>query len=633
MAADQFTPENGLAAQALTAATTASIAAEAWADGDALVYSATDGQLHPVPVQPLAGAIVSVSGVAPIGVSPGVAPIVSLSGVVGVDHGGTGSATGDASSLINIPAAQLAGDVALARLATALATGGDPIKGTVLTATTRVDAPSVGASSATQHALPTGTGDLVSADASQALTNKTISGSDNTLSNIGNASLTNSSITVTASTGLSGGGSVALGGSTALSLPNVGTANTYAYPSSLTTDAQGRVSSVTAGSAPAALPLSRANGGLGSDVSALSTGLLAQTASNTWAVRSVAQGAGISVSNGDGVSGNPTVSVDSTVATLTGSQVLTNKTMSGASNTFSSIGNSSLTNSSLTVSAGTGLTGGGSVALGSSTSLAVSYGTTAGTAAQGNDARLNPTPTTAGKIPYDTGSGYSETASAGSSTQVLHGGSTPAYGAVSLTADVSGTLPVANGGTGQVSLANHSVLIGALTGGISVAAQGTAGQVLTSAGASADPAMLDPITATLGQQVLLSTYTISADNGAYEDTGLSVTLPSAGTYYVWAQVRSNVVAVTTAGAFILVELYNSTDSAAVANSEQIGAYGSTVSASYYGTPFIGILITVAASKVIKLYAKVTAPGTTSTRTINSDSNGRTRLGYVKLHYV
>ena len=209
--------------------------------------------------------------------------------------------------------------------------------------------------------------------------------------------------------------------------------------------------------------------------------------------------------------------------------MLTNKAISGASNTLSSIGNSSLTNSSLTVSAGTGLTGGGSVALGASTSLAVSYGTTAGTAAQGNDARLNPTPTTAGKIPYDTGSGYSETASAGSSTQVLHGGSTPAYGAVSLTADVSGTLPVANGGTGQVSLANHSVLIGALTGGISVAAQGTAGQVLTSAGASADPAMLDPITATLGQQVLLSTYTISADNGAYEDTGLSVTLPSAGT--------------------------------------------------------------------------------------------------------
>lgn len=38
-------------------------------------------------------------------------------------------------------------------------------------------------------------------------------------------------------------------------------------------------------------------------------------------------------------------------------------------------------------------------------------------------------------------------ASAGTSTQVLHGG-TPAWGAVNLTTDVTGVLPVANGGTG-----------------------------------------------------------------------------------------------------------------------------------------------------------------------------------------
>lgn len=42
-------------------------------------------------------------------------------------------------------------------------------------------------------------------------------------------------------------------------------------------------------------------------------------------------------------------------------------------------------------------------------------------------------------------------ATAGTSSQVFHGGATPAYGAVSLTAEVSGTLPVANGGTGQTS--------------------------------------------------------------------------------------------------------------------------------------------------------------------------------------
>ncbi len=63
--------------------------------------------------------------------------------------------------------------------------------------------------------------------------------------------------------------------------------------------------------------------------------------------------------------------------------------------------------------------------------------------------------TTQGDIPY-----CSTTASPcvmtrlgiGSSTQVLHGGSTtPGYSAVALAADVSGTLPVANGGTGIAS--------------------------------------------------------------------------------------------------------------------------------------------------------------------------------------
>jgi len=47
-------------------------------------------------------------------------------------------------------------------------------------------------------------------------TNKTISGTGNTFSNIGNASLVNSSVTVTAGNGLAGGGSVALGGSVTL---------------------------------------------------------------------------------------------------------------------------------------------------------------------------------------------------------------------------------------------------------------------------------------------------------------------------------------------------------------------------------------------------------------------------------
>lgn len=62
-----------------------------------------------------------------------------------------------------------------------------------------------------------------------------------------------------------------------------------------------------------------------------------------------------------------TITIDSTVATLTGTQTLTSKTMSGASNTFSSIPNSALTNSTISgvalgsnlnsLTIGTGLSG------------------------------------------------------------------------------------------------------------------------------------------------------------------------------------------------------------------------------------------------------------------------------------
>lgn len=59
--------------------------------------------------------------------------------------------------------------------------------------------------------------------------------------------------------------------------------------------------------------------------------------------------------------------------------------------------------------------------------------------------------------------------------------------AVNLSSQVTGTLPVANGGTGQTSLTQYSVLLGNGTGVIAGATPNLAGYVLTSNGPSANP--------------------------------------------------------------------------------------------------------------------------------------------------
>lgn len=81
------------------------------------------------------------------------------------------------------------------------------------------------------------------------------------------------------------------------------------------------------------------------------------------------------------------------------------------------------------------------------------------------------------------GSVTSVAASGGTTGLTFSGG--PITGTGTLT--LGGTLGVANGGTGAASLTAHSVLIGAGTSAVAGAAPGTAGLVMMSNGAAADP--------------------------------------------------------------------------------------------------------------------------------------------------
>ncbi|MFZ5856792.1 MAG: hypothetical protein ACOYZ6_08175 [Chloroflexota bacterium] len=133
----------------------------------------------------------------------------------------------------------------------------------------------------------------------------------------------------------------------------------------------------------------------------------------------------------------------------------------------------------------------------------------------------------------------------------------------------------------------------------------------------------------VGESVLASPFTISGAAGVYQDTGLSITLPSAGTYLINANVRSDLTGNAGTSWWINAKLYNSTDSADVANSERMVVLTNTTGANQQLTAPITVFVTVAASKTIKLYVCRNGTGTPSwTRSnIYSDSNGRTLLSY------
>ena len=87
----------------------------------------------------------------------------------------------------------------------------------------------------------------------------------------------------------------------------------------------------------------------------------------------------------------------------------------------------------------------------------------------------------------DTANPINEIAVGGANTVLLgNAGADPTWGAVDLTTDITGTLPVGNGGTGVDTILDHSVVLGSGAGAISATAVGANGQVLVGS-ATADP--------------------------------------------------------------------------------------------------------------------------------------------------
>jgi hypothetical protein len=137
-------------------------------------------------------------------------------------------------------------------------------------------------------------------------------------------------------------------------------------------------------------------------------------------------------------------------------------------------------------------------------------------------------------------------------------------------------------------------------------------------------------------------YTIGTSMGNLS-TDLSITLPVAGTYMIWAAVRDELsLTGTTAGGYVYVvaQFYDSTNSAAVTNSQvllfltTLQVTASSVSWPFQTTAAIGpILYTVTGSTVLHLQGFYGSSGVTvaSGAGFASDANGFTSISAMRIY--
>lgn len=395
----------------------------------------------------------------------------------------------------------------------------------------------------------------------------------------------------------------------------------FSYIANLTSDAQAQLATLQPVSA-----------NLTALAALNSTGHAVRTGTNTWALRTFIAGAGITLTNPDGVAAATTFALTNTSITFSASAGLT---LSGCSPV--SLGGTCTINlgtelaglaalsangmiartttgtyASRTIAGIGGITVSNGDGVAASPSIAITYGTGSNTATQGNDARICPLSTGAGDTFFGTGSACSILA-ASTTHRLLHSGSSTSWGQVDLATEVSGLLP--NG-----SLSNSSLTVAAGSGiSVSGCSPVSLGGTCTVTATSATNGIS-----------LLTSSPFAITSTSYQSIGLSATLPSTGTYLLLVDLRTLINVSVGSGAYIECQLYNTTDALQIANSETIGAYAPVVAQQYYGQVGIGLVTGNTGSKVIDVQCLRGGGTTYTTSGVYNDTNGRSRFTYIKL---
>jgi hypothetical protein len=215
------------------------------------------------------------------------------------------------------------------------------------------------------------------------------------------------------------------------------------------------------------------------------------------------------------ISGNPLVGQIVGSNTINGTNITASGTISGT-HVGQIVGSNTIAGTTLTLS----------------TALSIANGGTGQTTKAPAFDALSPM-TTQGDIIYGGASGTGTRLAIGTSTQVLHGGTIPGYSAVSLTADVSGLLPIANGGTGQnTAQAAINALVGTQTNNRVLRSDGT-NMTLAQVGLTTDVTGTLPVANGGTGQITLQAAMNSlagtpANNRVLRSDGTNVTLSQVG---------------------------------------------------------------------------------------------------------
>jgi hypothetical protein len=125
-----------------------------------------------------------------------------------------------------------------------------------------------------------------------------------------------------------------------------------------------------------------------------------------------------------------------------------------------------------------------------------------------------------------------------------------------------------------------------------------------------------------GTAMLPTNFTVPTDGVFHHVTGLTVTLPAAGTYRIDSVIRSGIV-VTTGVDYITAKLWNDTTGAYMLDTEVMLAYQNGAGTNQSSTTSFGY-VTVTTPTVLVVDAKLYA---TAVANIYANTNGQTYMSY------